>query len=97
MTKYPRLILQFAAATAFAGLLSVTAPAVAAENTAVTTVIAKSTTPVVKHHASRWIRTAWYRHHHHRYASPVSPIATHLGCSGEWCGRQFVLMLGIGF
>jgi hypothetical protein len=97
MTNYPRLVLQFAAATAIAGLLSVTAPAVAAENTAVTAAIEKSTTPVVKRHASRWIRTAWYRHHHHHYASRVSPIATHLGCSGEWCGRQYVLMLGIGF
>jgi 3-dehydroquinate dehydratase len=95
MTSYPRLILQFAAATAITGLLSITAPAVAAENTAVSAAIAKSTTPVVKRHASRWIRTAWYRHHH--YASRVNPIAPHLGCSGEWCGRQFVLMVGIGF
>jgi hypothetical protein len=37
------------------------------------------------------------RHHvafHHRYGGPVQ---AGLGCTGQWCGRQFVLMVGIGY
>lgn len=31
-----------------------------------------------------------------RAAAPV-PQHHYFGCSGYWCGRQFVLMIGIGF
>jgi hypothetical protein len=31
------------------------------------------------------------------HAHPVRPVASDLGCSSAWCGRQFVLMVGIGY
>lgn len=38
------------------------------------------------------------RHHvpfyHYRQSRPVQ---AELGCAGLWCGRQFVLMVGIGY
>ena|SRR5450631_714840 len=30
-------------------------------------------------------------------ARPSAPLQSHWDCAGLWCGRQFVLMLGIGF
>jgi len=30
-------------------------------------------------------------------ARPVAIAHRHWDCSGSWCGRQFVLMLGIGY
>ena len=97
MTRYSRVILQLAAAAAIVAVLPMASVAVAAENTAVDAAIAKTamtkTTPTkVRHHA--WRRTWVASHHHPRY---VIPVASRLGCSGEWCGRQFVLMIGIGY
>jgi hypothetical protein len=34
---------------------------------------------------------------HVRHVAAVTPLQRNLGCSGEWCGRQFVLIVGIGF
>jgi hypothetical protein len=45
----------------------------------------------IKHHASR-VRLAAVHHRPH-----VNPIQSNLGCAGVWCGRQFVLMIGVGF
>jgi hypothetical protein len=45
----------------------------------------------IKHHASR-VRLAAVHHRPH-----VNPIQSNLGCAGVWCGRQFVLMVGVGF
>jgi len=66
-------------------------PAVAAEGLLTpreTASAANTVHPKIKRHASR--RT-------HIAASRVCPIRSDLGCSGVWCGRQFVLMIGIGF
>jgi hypothetical protein len=43
----------------------------------------------IKHHRAASI-------HHVRRIASVTPLQRNLGCSGEWCGRQFVLMIGIG-
>ena len=73
----------FAAVAATAMMLSATIPAVAADEIVATDVSAKASP--IKHR-----RMASVRH-------VVTPLQRQLGCSGEWCGRQFVLMVGIGF
>jgi hypothetical protein len=90
MASHSRSNLQFAAAATVVAMLSIAPPAVAADSTAVAAAIAKPAPSPVRHHASRHTRIAA----HHRQ---VTTLASHFGCSGEWCGRQFVLMLGIGF
>jgi hypothetical protein len=77
MASYPRLILQFAAASGIAGMLAAAAPAMAADMLAKP---GKAATSTIKRHA-------W------RGASPVH----RLDCSGAWCGRQFVLIVGIAY
>jgi hypothetical protein len=84
MASFPRLILQFAGATGIAAMLSTAAPVMAAEK-------AVTTCETIKHHVSR-VRLA--ASHYHR---GLNPIAGDLGCSGIWCGRQFVLMVGVGY
>jgi hypothetical protein len=87
-------------------MLSMAAPAVATE----LKVTASEARPVtVKTVPYRIRHHAWLRHHgwrgtriaaSPRYVGPdrrVSPIPNNLGCSGAWCGRQYVLMVGIGF
>jgi hypothetical protein len=91
MASYPSVILQFAAASAVAAMLSMSTPVVATEIIPGARTSAPAT---IKHHVLRH-RTWMARHHHH-----VNPVVSHLGCSGEWCGRQFVtmvLMTGVGF
>ena len=88
MASTPSVISQFAAATLLAAVLSMPIPVTAAE---ISTGPAASAPATIKHHASRHARIARLHHHY------VGPVASHLGCSGEWCGRQFVLMIGIGF
>ena len=100
MASKPRLMLQFAAAIGIAAMLWTAAPALAAES-AVTASDApaattKSAPSVIKRHASRRTRLAASRYHYH-YDRQISPIRSNLDCSGVWCGRQFVLMIGIGF
>jgi hypothetical protein len=89
MASYSRLTPQFAAITGIAALLCNSAPAVAAEIAVVPT--AKNEPSVIKRHVSRGTRIA-ASHHDRR----VSPIHGDLDCSGVWCGRQFVLMIGVG-
>ena len=104
MASYPRLILQFAAASGIAAMLWIAAPAMAADSAAnsnapgVSTKTAPSVTKrdaSLKRHASRRTRLAASRYH--RGYERVSPIRSNLECSGVWCGRQFVLMIGIGY
>jgi hypothetical protein len=99
MASKPCLILQFAASTAIAAMLSMAAPAVAAEMKITAAearpVTAKTAHSHKWHHAWRGTRFAASR-----YDGPdrrVSPIPGNLDCSGIWCGRQYVLMIGIGF
>jgi hypothetical protein len=96
MASNPRLMLQFAAASGIAAMLWIAAPAMAAESAAngnAPAVSAKTAPSVtrrdasLKRHASR--RT--------RLAASHYPIHSNLECSGVWCGRQFVLMIGIGY
>ena len=104
MTSNPRLMLQFAAATAIAATLWVAAPAMAAESAAnsnapaVSTKTAPSVTErhaSLKRHAPR--RTRLAASHHRRGYERIGPVRSNLECSGVWCGRQFVLMIGIGY
>jgi hypothetical protein len=95
MASYSRLILQVAATTGIAVMLSTAAPAVAADGPVTareTAATASTVPPVIKRHASRRARIAAV-HHHHR----VDQILSRTDCYGVWCGRQFVLMVGIGY
>lgn len=78
----------FAAVAAVTIMSSATVPAFAAEEAVATDVSAKAST--AKHR-----RMASVRHISH--VAAVTPLQRNLGCSGEWCGRQFVLIVGIGF
>ena len=104
MTSNSRLMLQFAAATGIAAMLWVAAPAMAAESPAnsnapgVSTKAAPSVTArhaSLKRHASRRARLA--ASHYRRGYERIRPVRGNLECSGAWCGRQFVLMIGIGY
>ncbi len=100
MASSHHLMLRFAAATGIAALLWTAAPVVAAEGVVPASKAAgasTSTAPcVIKPHALRGTRIA-ASHYRARFAHRVSPIRSDLNCSGVWCGRQFVLMLGIGY
>jgi hypothetical protein len=78
----------FAAVATVTIMLSATIPAFAGEETVATDVSAKSSP--IKHRRMASVR-------HVRHVAAVTPMQRQLGCSGEWCGRQFVLMIGIGF
>jgi hypothetical protein len=103
MANYPHMILQLVATAGVAVMLSMAAPALATE-VAVPTAIAANPTAtaaktshhVTKHFASRKTRIAASRYLD-QYVRRVSALHRDLGCSGEWCGRQVVLMVGIGF
>jgi hypothetical protein len=103
MANYPRMILQLVATAGVAVMLSTATPASAAE-TAVpavtaanpTVTVAKSSPHAIRHFASRRTRIAASRYLD-SYVRRVSALHRDLGCSGEWCGRQFVLMVGVGF
>ena len=79
----------FAAVAAVTMSLSATVPAVAAESPAVVTDVSAKASPP-KHRRMTSIR-------HVRHVADVTPLQRNLGCAGEWCGRQFVLMIGIGY
>jgi len=89
MDSFPRNFFPLAAAAVAVAVLSGPAPSSAAEGTAIAAgVSAKTSPPHVKRHAPT-------RLSHH--VSPVKPAESYLGCTGTWCGRQFVLMVGIGY
>ena len=85
MNKLSRACAAVAAVTV---MLSATVPAFATEETIATDVSAKSS--ATKHRRMASVR-------HVRHVAAVTPLQRNLGCAGEWCGRQFVLMIGIGF
>jgi len=88
MNSYPRLILPLAATIGIAAMLSTSAPAIAAEGM----IPAASGTPsIVKQHAPRSRIAA------SNYQRRMVAMRSDLGCSGIWCGRQFVLMIGVGY
>jgi hypothetical protein len=79
----------FAAVAVTAIMWSATAPAVAAEDVSVATDVSAKSSPI-KHRRMASVR-------HVRRVADITPLQRNLGCSGEWCGRQFVLMIGIGY
>ena len=104
MTSNSRLMLQFAAATGIAAMLWVAAPAMAAESPANSNapgVSTKAAPSVIRRHASlnRYAprRARLAASHYRRGYERTGPIRSNLECSGAWCGRQFVLMIGIGY
>jgi hypothetical protein len=92
-------MLQFAAMTGIAAMLSAAVPAVAAESTVPTrqavAAPAKTASSLIKHRASRGNRIA--ASYVHRHGRRIGAIRSNPDCSGAWCGRQFVLMIGIGY
>lgn len=83
MNRFSRALAAVAATTM---MLSATVPAFAAEE--IVDLAAKSS--AAKHRRMTSVR-------HVRHVASVTPMQRQLGCSGEWCGRQFVLIIGIGF
>jgi len=99
MASYLRLMLPFAAAVAAASVLSTASPASAAGVTIGTSVSgsanASGARPDFGHRTSQRNRFAASRDHRRdRY---VHPIRKNMDCSGAWCRRQFVLMVGIAY
>jgi len=91
MASFPRLISQFAATTGIAVMLASAAPVMAADSAVPTGKTAARIAPLkIKHHALR-VRLAASDHRR------INPTRSDLGCAGSWCGRQFVLMIGVGF
>jgi hypothetical protein len=81
----------FAAAAMGAALVAATAPAVAADETAGSTgVSARTPTSLSRHHGPTHVAAS-------RYVRHIRPVQSNLDCTGAWCGRQFVLIVGIGF
>jgi hypothetical protein len=99
MASKPHLILQLVATTGIAAMLSAVAPAVAAEIKIPASQTAAPEAPDhIRQHVSRRVRIAASHHDpHHHHDLRVSQIPGNLGCSGNWCGRQFVLMIGVGY
>ncbi len=97
MTSRIHLTLRLAATAGMVVALNA-APALAAESTVPATEISAAAVtrgvPSITHHRSaRAIRNAASGYRDHR----VSSVRSDLGCSGVWCGRQFVLMIGISY
>jgi hypothetical protein len=90
MDSLPRNFSLLAATAILAVALSGAIPASAADagTSGSTGTLHQASTIHAKRHASTRIA-----HHIHATRS----VANELGCSGTWCGRQFVLMVGIGY
>jgi hypothetical protein len=104
MTSNSRLMLQFAAATGIAAMFWVAAPAMATEspvNSNAPGASTKAAPSVTARHASlnrhAPRRARLVASHNRRGYERVGPVRSNLECSGVWCGRQFVLMIGIGY
>ncbi|MBV9565940.1 MAG: hypothetical protein JOY90_36635 [Bradyrhizobium sp.] len=85
MQSTPRMISLFAAA-GIAAMLSGGAPAIARDPVAASDAV-RAAFAMERHHLHLPVRGALPR-----YVHRVAPE-----CTGAWCGRQFVLMLGIGY
>jgi hypothetical protein len=99
MASYLRLILPFAVAVAAVSVLPIAPPASAAGFTIgageAASANATGARPDVRHRTSQRVRLAASRDHRRdRY---VHLIRNDMDCSGAWCRRQFVLMIGIGY
>lgn len=99
MARYLRSMLPFAATIAVASVLSAASPAAAAESTygarETGSAGARAASPGIRHRTAQRIRFAAPRDQgRDRYVHSFrnSPV-----CAGGWCGRQFVLMIGIGY
>jgi hypothetical protein len=93
MLSFPRNLSLLAATAIVAAALSGPVPAFAADGTVtVTDISANGTHKASAAHVRRHgpMRVSHYVH-------PVRPAESNLGCSGVWCGRQFVLIVGIGY
>jgi len=99
MASYLRLILPVAAAIAAASVLSIATSASAAGFTIgageAASANATGARPDVRPRTSHRIRLAASRDH--RRDLYVRPIRNDMDCSGAWCRRQFVLMIGIAY
>lgn len=99
MTLHFRLMPSFAVAVCVAAAIGCAAPANAAEERAgikassANSSDVRTSPSVTKHHA--WRRARYFAAS--RYSRRVNLAGTNPTCSGVWCGRQFVLMIGIGF
>lgn len=89
MAGYPSSILQLAAAAAVAASLWTAPVAMAAETSAGVSKATAATTKTVSSRAAR-IAASYYGRHFRQ-------LRGKLDCSGVWCGRQFVLMVGIAY
>jgi hypothetical protein len=96
MVRYPRFILHVTAVAGIAAQLCATAPVVAAESAVTTSeaamTSAKSASKLFRRHASRGTRIAASSQDRR-----TGVTGGRLDCSGVWCGRQFVLMIGVGY
>jgi hypothetical protein len=92
MDSFPRNLSLLAATAIVAAALSGPMPVFAAEGTATVTDISANGSRKAPAHVRRHGPT---RVSH--YVHPVRPAESNLGCSGVWCGRQFVLIVGIGY
>ena len=90
MASYLRSMLPLAAAVAAVSLLSIASPASAA-GIAVAGEAAANALPDLRHRTPQRVRLAASRD---RY---VRPTRNDLDCSGAWCRRHFVLMIGIAY
>jgi hypothetical protein len=90
MDSFPRNFSLAAATAVVVAVLSGPAPSFAAEGTAIATgMSAKTSMPHAKRHAPARLS--------YHVRPVIKPAESYLGCSGAWCGRQFVLMVGIGY
>jgi hypothetical protein len=93
MTSFPHLMVRIAATAGIATMLSAAAPAGAAESAVIAREAAAGIAPsATKRHVLRESRIGASRRDRR-----VSQLRSNLDCSGTWCGRQFVLMVGIGY
>ena len=92
MASYSGSMLRFAAMMGVSTVVLMALPAGATESAAAAreTTTAKPTIPVFKRHAARLIRTGRADHRRLSFNSSNPECAV-------WCGRQFVLMIGIAY
>lgn len=96
MARYISSMLPFAAVAA-AMMLSA-APAQAAESTfgrEVRSTSARTIAPGVRYRTAQRVRFDASRDYRHDRYTPANLWGR--DCYGTWCGRQFVLMIGIGY
>jgi hypothetical protein len=100
MANHPHPMLHLVAA-GIAAMSWIATPAAATELTSPageSPATARSAPVAVSHHAFHARRLAATRYADRHGGGRIGQIrGSELSCSGAWCGRQFVLMIGIGF